>query len=69
MRMRGVLRINFRLEHNVIVATSMVGVGYAECGKSYKSSPTSSIGTFTEESDRITEIRSRLSISGQELMN
>ena len=37
-----------------------VGVSYAECGKSYKSSPTSSIVTFTEESDRITEIRSRL---------
>ena len=34
-----------------------VGVSYAECGKSYKSSPTSSIVTFTEE---ITEIRSRL---------
>ena len=37
-----------------------VGVSYAECGKGYKSSPTSSIVTFTEESDRITEIRSRL---------
>ena len=67
MRMRGVLQINFRLEHSVMFDKLLqekwkgeVGVSYAECGKSYKSSPTSSIVTFTEESDRITEMRSRL---------
>ena len=65
MRMRGVPRINFRtfdkLQHLWLQEKwkGKVGVSYAECGKSYKSSPTSSIVTFTEESDRITEMRMR----------